>query len=187
MSPLCFDTAFLPLDASRTFSGAGTCAEVDRRTPFQSNHLHQTVTNDFGATRTASGTPGARLLAVCLLVKKSWVQLGSKCCQIRSKTVDHDAEQSRTDLQDRFFATALGAGGLEFKSPRPDHFVVFPSCWISFCCFHSQLAHGRIFGFWAPTRGLQGSFAATEANGGLPGWRRLRGGGRKAGEKGEIW
>jgi hypothetical protein len=34
--------------------------------------------------------------------------------------VYHDAEQSQTDQQDRFSATALGAGGLEFKSPRPD-------------------------------------------------------------------
>src|SRR5437667_8438589 len=50
----------------------------------------------------------------------SWVQLGSKYCQIRSKTVYHDAEQSQTDQQDRFFETALGAGGPEFKSRRPD-------------------------------------------------------------------
>ena len=33
----------------------------------------------------------------------------------------HDAEQSQTDQQDRFFATALGAGGPRFKSARPDH------------------------------------------------------------------
>jgi hypothetical protein len=55
----------------------------------------------------------------------SWVQLGSKCCQIRSKTLYHDAEQSQTDQQDRFFATALGAGGPLFKSARTDHLPLF--------------------------------------------------------------
>src|SRR5580704_17988689 len=50
----------------------------------------------------------------------TWDQLRSKYCRIRSKTVYHDVEQSETDQQDRFFATALGAGGLEFESPRPD-------------------------------------------------------------------
>ena len=35
----------------------------------------------------------------------------------------HDAEQNQTDQQDRFFATALGAGGLEFESPRPDQLL----------------------------------------------------------------
>ena len=35
-----------------------------------------------------------RLPAVCLVAKKTWVQLGSKYCQIRSKTVYHDVEQS---------------------------------------------------------------------------------------------
>jgi hypothetical protein len=39
--------------------------------------------------------------------------------------VHHDVEQSQTDQQDRFFATALGAGGLEFKSPRPDPIFFF--------------------------------------------------------------
>ena len=52
--------------------------------------------------------------------RKTWVQLGSNYCQIRSKTVYHDAEQSQTDQQDRFFATALGAGGPRFESGRPD-------------------------------------------------------------------
>lgn len=32
------------------------------------------------------------LPSACLVAKEKWVQLGSKCCQIRSKTVYHDAE-----------------------------------------------------------------------------------------------
>jgi len=31
-----------------------------------------------------------------------------------------DAEKAYTGQQDRYLFTALGAGGLEFKSPRPD-------------------------------------------------------------------
>src|SRR5579859_32829 len=50
----------------------------------------------------------------------TWVQLRSKCRQIRSKTEYHDAEQSQTDQQDRFSATALGTGGPRFESGRPD-------------------------------------------------------------------
>src|SRR5712692_2883075 len=68
-----------------------------------------------------------RLPTACLIARKNlgptWVQLGSNSCQIRSKTVYHDAEQSQTDQQDRFFATALVAGG-----PRQLPRTCEPSC-----------------------------------------------------------
>ncbi len=35
-----------------------------------------------------------RLPTVCLIAKKTWDQLESNNCQIRSKTVYHDVEQS---------------------------------------------------------------------------------------------
>jgi hypothetical protein len=49
---------------------------------------------------------------------KTRVQLGSNYCQIGSKIVYHNAERNHTGQQDRFFPTALGAGGLELKSER---------------------------------------------------------------------
>jgi hypothetical protein len=53
----------------------------------------------------------------CLTIRvhpKTWVQLGSKCCQIRYKTGYYDTEQSQANQSDRFLFSSLQAGGRGF-------------------------------------------------------------------------
>jgi hypothetical protein len=45
---------------------------------------------------------------------ETWVQLGSNCCQIRSKTGYYDTEQSQANQSDRFYFSSLQAGGRRF-------------------------------------------------------------------------
>jgi len=55
---------------------------------------------------------------------ETWVQLGSNCCQIRSKTGYYDTEQSQANQSDRFYFSSLQAGGRRFDPGHVHQFLL---------------------------------------------------------------